>query len=99
MKVLVDNYNDKNFTYQVMCRQVKDENGFVYGDPEDFCGSTLEIEGRDVKKHFWGKGIYDRITGVSYVVVCPLCGSWIELPEAILPGSVKNKAEKIYRSR
>lgn len=68
------NYNDQ-FPMKVLCRRVVDEYGFGYGDDKDFCGSTLEVEAEDIKKHPWSK--YPDFHGVDYGVVCPVCGKFI----------------------
>ena len=96
MKILVDNYNNE-FTLKVECKKTYDEYGFTYGDDNDYCNSVLEVSEEDVRVHSWSKGWPDNISGDSYVIMCPLCGAWIEIPEDKLPKRVKENAIPISR--
>ena len=93
MKVIKKgNYND-GFPMRVVCRRVTDEYGFGYGDPKDFCGSTLEIKASDIKKHPWSK--YPAYHGIDYGVVCPVCGKFIPVEKRDVPKNVLDDAEEI----
>lgn len=96
MKILVDNYTNNAFKIEVKCEKTYDEYVYTYGNDLDYCGSVLEAEPWDIRSHRWSKGWPDNISGASYIVVCPLCGSWIEIPEDKLPKQVKENAKEIY---
>lgn len=97
MKVLIDNYTYDNFSLKVQCKQTHDEHGYTYGDESEYCGSTLEVDAFDIKSHKWSKGWPETQTGTSYVVICPLCGSWIEIPAEKIPKQVREKACEITK--
>lgn len=96
MKIIEDNYTTANFSRRITCEFARSPDGYYYDEGNNYCGSVLEIEASDVKRHNWAK--YYR-AGTSYVVVCPLCGCWIELDPDTLPRVVKEKAEPIQRGR
>lgn len=93
MKILKQADGYGIFPLKIECRRVVDEYGFSYGNENDFCGSILEIEVDDIRKHPWFK--YPTYEGVDYGVVCPVCGKFIVIDESILPVGVKNLAYKI----
>lgn len=94
MKILRENSFPFTFPMKVTCKQVKDEYGFSYGNSIEFCGSELEIEEIDIKKHGWFK--YPDYGGIDYGVVCPVCGKFIVIDKDLLPTSVKENTEEIY---
>ena len=96
MKVIENNSHKSGFPRRITCKQVFDENGYSYGNELDFCGSVLEVEASDIKKHHWEK-YYE--SGESYIVVCPICGSWIEIDSNTLSSTTKAEAEEIQRGR
>ncbi len=98
MKILVNNYENTDFKLQVLCKQTEDKYGYIYGNAEDFCGSTLEVEADDIREHCWSKGWSAPISGKSYVVVCPLCGEWIEISAEKIPKTVRDNARRIIRN-
>ena len=55
MKIIKENKFNHVFPMKVTCKRVLDEYGFSYGDEKDFCGSELEIDSEDIKKHRWFK--------------------------------------------
>lgn len=81
------------FPMSVKCKRVVDQYGFAYGEEKDFCGSELEVDAEDIKKHPWFK--YPDYQGVDYGVLCPVCGKFIVIDEHVLPVGVMNKAEQI----
>ena len=97
MKILVDNYTKDNFTLEIKCKQLIDKHGFCYGEAKDYCGSTLSIDAEDIRCHHWSGGYSAVNTGVSYVVVCPLCGEWIEIPSEKIPKRIRDNAREISR--
>ena len=96
MKIINRAGNYGIFPMTVTCKRVVDEYGFSYGKEKDFCGSELEIEADDIKKHPWFK--YPYYEGVDYGVVCPVCGKFIAIDKDTLPIGVLNMAEKIKLS-
>lgn len=93
MKILVKNNFNNAFPMEIECGQVKDEYGFDYGDSKDFCGSILEIDIDDIKKHEWFK--YPNFEGVDYGVKCPVCGKFIVIDKSKIPNVVKANAKGI----
>lgn len=93
MKVIKRSGNYGIFPMTVTCKRVVDEYGFAYGKEKDFCGSELEIEADDIKKHPWFK--YPNYEGVDYGVVCPICGKFIVVDKNELPVGILNLADKI----
>jgi hypothetical protein len=94
MKIIKENSKFENvFPMRITCKQIRDKYGFTYGDAVDFCGSELEIEAEDIKKHGWEK--YPNYSGTDYVVVCPICKSFIMIDEKLLPQKVKDNAESV----
>lgn len=96
MKIIENNSGKNSFPRHVTCEFTRSPDGYYYDERNSYCGSVLEIEATDIRKHHWQK-YYD--SGDSYVVVCPLCGCWIELDPNTLPKAVKEKAELIQRGR
>ena len=97
MKVLVDNYNNE-FTLKVECKKrTCNKYGFIYGNDDDYCNSILEVSEKDIRVHSWSKKWPEDVNGLSYLVMCPLCGAWIEIPEDKLPKRVKKNAIPISK--
>ena len=93
MKVInKGNYNN-SFPKKIVCKRIVDKYGFGYGDEKDFCGSTLEIDECDIKKHRWSK--YPDYHGVDYGVICPICGKFIPVEESGICKNVLDNAEEI----
>lgn len=96
MKILKRNENFGVFPMTITCKRVVDIYGFAYGEKNDFCGSELEIESSDIKKHEWSK--YPDYSGVDYGVVCPVCNQFVVVDEKVIPKLVKESADKILLS-
>lgn len=92
MKILKRN-NGSPFTIRVTCAYKKDGYGFSYGEKADYCGSELEAEKNDIKRHPWYK--YPEITGVDYGVICPVCGMFVTIPGKDIPAYVKDNAGEV----
>ncbi len=93
MKVIKKgNYNNV-FQMKIICQCVVDKYGFSYGKVNDFCGSELEIEATDIKKHKWYK--YPDYSGIDFGVVCPVCGKFIVVDTHKIPIGVLDNAEEI----
>lgn len=86
------NYNNA-FPMKVICRRVTDEYGFGYGDDKDFCGSILEVEEEDIKKHSWSK--YPAYQGVDYGVICPVCKKFVPVDKKSICKNILDNAEEI----
>ena len=96
MKVIKKNNYNNVFPMKIVCHQVVDKYGFVYGGDHDFCGSELEIEAEDIKKHKWAK--YPDYSGTDYGVVCPVCGKFIPIDICKIPARILDGAEEIFVS-
>lgn len=94
MKIIKENNFSDIFPMKIACKRVTDEYGFAYGNKEDFCGSELEIEPDDIKKHKWSK--YPDYSGIDYGVICPVCGQFISIEENKIPKYVTEKAKEVY---
>lgn len=93
MRVLEKKNFEHVFPMVIECKQVIDEYGYSYGNKADFCGSKLEIEAEDIKKHPWAK--YPDYSGIDYGVICPVCGKFVVVNSEDLPQSVMKNAEEI----
>lgn len=93
MKVINENKFSNIFPMRIVCKRVVDAHGYAYGKEKDFCGSELEIEAGDIKKHIWYK--YPCYEGVDYGVICPVCGKFISVDENEIPNKVLNDAEEV----
>lgn len=94
MKIIKNNKTYSNiFPMRIVCERVEDENGFAYGDIIDFCGSELEIEASDIKKHSWEK--YPDYKGIDYGVKCPVCGMFIVVDKRYIPLYIQKNAPEI----
>lgn len=93
MQVIQENIFSDIFQMQIKCKQVKDEYGFSYGKEKDFCGSELEIEAEDIKKHKWFK--CPDYKGTDYGVICPVCGKFIVIDEKEIPKKILDNAEEV----
>lgn len=93
MKVIKENNFSGIFPMKVLCKRVVDEYGFAYGKKEDFCGSELEVDINDIKKHKWSK--YPDYSGIDYGVICPVCDQFTIIDESKIPKYVIDKAEEI----
>lgn len=96
MKIIKEDNFSNTFPMRIRCRRVVDEYGFAYGKEKDFCGSELEIEIEDIKKHEWFK--YPCYEGVDYGAICPVCGKFIVVDKKVIPDKVLNNAQKVYLS-
>lgn len=92
MKVIKVNKFSESFPKRIQCKRIVDKYGFSYGKDHDFCGSELEIDEGDIKKHKWSK--YPDYHGVDYGVFCPVCGSFIVLNENEIPDKVLQNSEE-----
>lgn len=98
MKIIKNNKKFENvFPMRITCRRVVDECGYSYGKETDFCGSELEIEAEDIKKHPWEK--YPDDSGTDFGVVCPVCNQFVVVDREKLPKLVLNNAESIRLGR
>lgn len=93
MKVIKENNYSDVFPMQIKCKRIEDEYGFAYGKEKDFCGSELEVDAEDIRKHGWSK--YPDYSGTDYGVVCPVCGQFIVIDKNKIPKTVLNKAIEI----
>lgn len=93
MKVIEENNFSNVFPMKIKCKRVVDEYGFAYGKQNDFCGSELEIEASDIKKHKWSK--YPDYSGIDYGVICPICKKFVVIDMHKIPKLVLEKAEGI----
>lgn len=93
MKIVNENNSYDMFPMLVFCRRVADTYGFAYGEEKDFCGSKLEIEAEDIKKHKWFK--YPDYEGIDYGVICPVCGKFIVVDRNEIPNRILINAEEI----
>lgn len=78
---------------KIKCKRVVDEYGFAYGKENDFCGSELEIDVEDIKKHKWDK--YPDYSGTDYGVICPICNQFIAIDKDKIPKIVLENAKEI----
>lgn len=90
MKVIKEN---SVFPMKIKCERVEDKYGFAYGGVNDFCGSELEIDADDIKKHKWSK--CPDYSGTDYGVICPVCRQFIAIDDGDIPKFVLEKAEEI----
>lgn len=89
---IIENNAKSNFPIQVICEQIRDKYGYTYGAKNDFCGSVLEIEASDIKKHSWAN--FDE-SGIDYGVVCPVCNKFIMLDPDTLNAQIKREASEV----
>lgn len=94
MRVLEKGNYGKVFPMVVECKRVVDKHGFAYGDAKDFCGSKIEIEAEDIKKHKWAK--YPDYKGTDYGFICPECGKFIVVDEKKIPKQILDAAEETF---
>lgn len=97
MKILKKREASGIFPMRVECRRVADRFGFAYGNEIDFCGSSLEIEAEDIKKHVWFK--YPDYKGIDYGVLCPVCKKFIVIDTEKIPRIVRDNAKQITISQ
>lgn len=93
MKVIDERNFIDVFPMRIKCQREVDSYGFTYGEEKDFCGSELEIDPNDIKKHDWFK--YPCYEGTDYGVVCPICGQFVVVDRNRIPKSVLANAEEI----
>lgn len=93
MKIIKKEQSFGVFPMTIVCKEVKDQYGFSYGNKVDFCGSQLEIVAEDIIAHDWSK--YPDYKGTDYGVICPVCGQFILVDEKLIPKLVKESAEKV----
>lgn len=96
MKVVSESNFSGIFPMRVKCEKVVDMYGFSYDSQNDFCGSELEVDAADIKRHGWFK--YPCFKGIDYGVICPVCGQFIAIDENRIPKRVRNGAEEIRLS-
>ena len=93
MRIIEEGNYENVFPMVIECKRVVDQFGFAYGDSKDFCGSKIEIEREDIKKHGWDK--YPDYHGVDYGFICPKCGKFIVVDRDKIPDKVLEEAEEI----
>lgn len=93
MKVIGENNFSNIFPMKIKCKRIVDSYGFAYGKAIDFCGSELEVEARDIKKHKWFK--YPDYSGTDYGVKCPICNQFILIKKEDIPKIILEQAEEI----
>lgn len=96
MKVIKEDNYSSSFPMKIKCKVIYDEYGFAYGVKKDFCGSELEIEAEDVKKHSWHK--YPDFIGTDYGVICPVCKQFVVIDKKKIPKTVLENAKEILLS-
>lgn len=94
MKVIERGNYENAFPMIVECKRVVDKYGFAYGDAKDFCGSKIEIEMEDIKKHKWDK--YPDYKGIDYGFICPVCRKFVAIEQNTIPKKVLDEAEEIF---
>ena len=97
MKIIKKENFNNTFPMKVECKRVEDKYGFAYGKKNDFCGSLLEIEETDIKKHKWQK--YPDYEGEDYGVICPVCKGFVVIDKSKLPRTVMAVAEEIFLNK
>jgi hypothetical protein len=90
MRVLNKNDFSDIFPMRVKCEKVVDIYGFSYGNEKDFCGSELEIDAEDIKRHDWFK--YPCYKGTDYGVICPVCGKLVVVDTNKIPKRLRDIA-------
>lgn len=93
MRVIEEGNYGNVFPMIVECKRVVDEYGFAYGDTKDFCGSKIEIEMEDIKKHKWNK--YPDYNGTDYGFICPICGKFVVVDKNKVPKKVLDESQEI----
>lgn len=76
---------------EIVCKQYKDKTG-CWGQESDYCGAVLSIDESDICYRNWKELIFSSETQTDYGVICPCCGSFIQIPEQSIPKLVRNKA-------
>ena len=95
MKVIKRGDRSNIFPIRVQCEKIEDEYGFSYSNRNGVCcGSELEVEAEDIRKHKWSK--YPDYSGVDFGVVCPVCGQFIVLNARQLPRAILENAPEIH---
>ena len=97
MRIIEEGNYGNFFPMIVECKRVVDRYGFDYGSPQDFCGSKIEIEMEDIKKHKWAK--YPDYKGTDYGFICPKCGKFVVIEEHKIPKKVLKEIEEISIDR
>jgi len=97
MRIIEEGNFGNVFPMVVKCQRVVDRYGYGYGDAKDFCGSKIEIEREDVKKHKWFK--YPDDKGTDYGFICPKCGKFVAIDINKIPKQVLDDAEEISIGR
>ena len=92
MKIIIKGDYNNDFPMKVVCRRITDEYGFGYGDDNDFCGSVLEVDAQDIKKHNW---VDEDHRGTDYGIICPVCGMFIPVEKHGIYKNILNNAEEI----
>lgn len=79
------------FNTEILCRPYNDNSGRIWGRVEDYCGAMLRIDKDDICYCDWRNDWYGS-TQRDYGVICPCCGSFIQLPLNIIPKFVRDNA-------
>lgn len=93
MKIIKTGKIANNFPMIIACKRVVDCYGFSYGKELDFCGTELEVEASDVRKHPWYK--YPDYEGIDYGIICPVCGKFVPIDPELIPTQVKKTAAEV----
>lgn len=76
---------------EIVCKRYKDERG-SWGQESDYCGAVLSVDENDICYRMWIDLLFSSEEQIDYGIVCPCCGSFIQIPEYSIPKLVRKKA-------
>lgn len=74
---------------EIICKQYKDKTG-SWGQESDYCGAVLSVDGNDICYRIWRDTVFLSEEQFDYGVVCPCCGSFIQIPLNTIPKFVRD---------
>ena len=76
---------------EIICKRHRDEHG-GWGRESDYCGAVLGVDENDICYRTWRELLFHSEEQIDYGVVCPCCGSFIQIPICDIPKLVRDKA-------
>ncbi len=99
MKVLIErheNHKLMEFSAKLRCRSCENQYPNFESNPNNHCGSTLEICERDLSTTTYNQITTSGVEAIRvFYVVCPICKQNIVVSNHVIPDYIKHKYQEV----